>query len=212
MVQASTWLVALGCLLSSWSFFVSGSPLVPTERGVGLYTFADGPIQWRGALEEGQEPVYLTGGTFEEIEAKAKALNPTYTIFDNSSVALKARDGLNTRQTQAIHCGWPPGWTASWDSAAITVGIAYLRGISGDCRGAPGPGACGRVSCSWSSAIYYCNDNTYEIWEPCRWIGDVAASIVDSCEYLDQVPLRGRTIGQAFDYRKWNTIVAAGDC
>jgi hypothetical protein len=65
MVQASTWIVALGCLLSSWSFFVSGSPLVPTERGVGLSTFIDGPIQWRGALEEGQEPVYLTGGTFE---------------------------------------------------------------------------------------------------------------------------------------------------
>ncbi|KAH6855942.1 hypothetical protein B0I37DRAFT_351065 [Chaetomium sp. MPI-CAGE-AT-0009] len=88
-------LAAVGCLLSSSSFFASGSPLVPTERDVGpagSYTFVEGPIEWRGTLEEGKEPVYLSGDTFEDIEAKAKALNPTYTIFDNSSVALEARD------------------------------------------------------------------------------------------------------------------------
>lgn len=55
MVQLSTLLAAAGCLL-----FVSGSPLVPTE-----YTVAGGPIQWRGTLEEGKEPVYLSGDTFE---------------------------------------------------------------------------------------------------------------------------------------------------
>lgn len=84
MVQASTWLVALGCMLSSWSF-VSGSPLVPTERGVGLYTFVDGPIQWRGVLEEGQEPVYLTGGTFEvctiHLLFSLKLLSETFSLY-----------------------------------------------------------------------------------------------------------------------------------
>lgn len=77
MVHASTWLTTLGCLLSSWSFFVSGSPLAPTERGVERYTFADGPIQWRGVLEEGQEPVYLTGGTFEVYTCPSSLLTET---------------------------------------------------------------------------------------------------------------------------------------
>ncbi|KAK3294235.1 uncharacterized protein B0H64DRAFT_433438 [Chaetomium fimeti] len=151
-------LAAVGCLLSPSSMFASGSPLVPTERDVGSagsYTFVEGPVQWRGTLEEGKEPVYLSGDTFEDIEAKAKALNPTYTIFDNSSVALEARDGLNTRAT--IHCGWPPSWSPTRNFLALAAGVEYLRGIKGDCRGRPGPGTCDRVSCSWDSAIYFCN-------------------------------------------------------
>ena len=65
MVQVSTLLAVAGCLLSSSSVFVSGSPLVPTERDVAAYTLVDGPIQWRGTLEEGKEVVYLTGDSFE---------------------------------------------------------------------------------------------------------------------------------------------------
>ena len=84
-----------------------------------------------------------------------------------------------------------------------------MKNMRGDCRGRPGPGACDRVSCSWGSAIYYCNDNRHEIWEPCRWIGDVAHSIVSKCADRGA---NGRTLGQAFDRRQWNVIVAAGDC
>jgi hypothetical protein len=65
MVQVSTLLAAAGCLLSSSSVFVSCSPLVATERDVAAYTVVDGPIEWRGTLEEGQEPVYLSGNSFE---------------------------------------------------------------------------------------------------------------------------------------------------
>jgi hypothetical protein len=65
MVQVSTLLAVAGCLLSSSSVFVSGSPLVPTERDVAAYALVDGPIEWRGTLEEGKEPVHLTGDSFD---------------------------------------------------------------------------------------------------------------------------------------------------
>jgi hypothetical protein len=106
-----------------------------------------------------------------------------------------------------IHCGWPPGYIPTPDFLALVAGIEYLRGISGNCR-AP-PRSCSRVSCSWGSAIYYCNDNAGEFWVPCRSLGDIAASIVTEC--ADQFN-NGRTHGQAFNVQNWNVIVAAGEC
>ncbi|KAK0655328.1 hypothetical protein B0T16DRAFT_311408, partial [Cercophora newfieldiana] len=35
----------------------------------------------------------------------------------------------------------------------IRAGIRYLRHVNGVPQNGPGPGACGRVSCSWKSAI-----------------------------------------------------------
>lgn len=73
----------------------------------------------------------------------------------------------------------PPGDSASLDSTAnlddpddidcnvdykyagkvtIVWGINYLRSITGKPKNGPGPNNCGRVSCSWNSAIYWCND------------------------------------------------------
>lgn len=40
----------------------------------------------------------------------------------------------------------------------IQDGIKYLRGVTGKPSMGPGPGNCGRVSCSWNAAIYWCND------------------------------------------------------
>jgi hypothetical protein len=49
----------VGCLLGFSSFFVSGSPVARS------YTIVEGPIHWRGVLEEGGGLVYLFGDTFE---------------------------------------------------------------------------------------------------------------------------------------------------
>lgn len=40
----------------------------------------------------------------------------------------------------------------------IQEGISHLRGVNGKPRNGPGPGNCGRVSCSYNSAIWWCND------------------------------------------------------
>ncbi|KAK0623902.1 hypothetical protein B0T14DRAFT_565219 [Immersiella caudata] len=206
MVQVSTLLAAVlssGLLVSGSPTFTGDASLAPRE-----YTVGTGPIEWKGALEEGGEEIQLSGTTFDDIEAKAKALNPNYTIFEKAPAAIESRD-LAARQTESINCGWPPGWRPTPDFTALHYGIEYLRGISGNCRGRPGPSACDRVSCSWKSAIFYCNDNRHEIWVPCRQLGDVAAAIVSRCG--DQGH-NGRTLGQAFDRGHWNVIVAESDC
>lgn len=46
----------------------------------------------------------------------------------------------------------------------IIVGITYLRGVSGQPTNGPGPGNCGRVSCSFNSAIWWCNDVSDSIY------------------------------------------------
>lgn len=162
--------------------------------------------------------------SLQDIEKQAKELNPKYTIFTPRNATAEAAHRaaheklltterttpLTRRQTQAIHCGWPPNRFAAPDYFEVWQGVYYLQSITGDCRADPGPGSCGRVSCSWTNAIYYCNDNTVEHWEPCRWIGDVAGSIADSCWYYNG---HGYSVlGQAFDLRNWNTIVANGAC
>ena len=40
----------------------------------------------------------------------------------------------------------------------ITQGISYLRGVGGQPVQGPGPGSCGRVSCAYNGAIWWCND------------------------------------------------------
>lgn len=41
---------------------------------------------------------------------------------------------------------------------AINNGISYLFKVVGSPSEGPGPGACARVSCSYKSAIWWCND------------------------------------------------------
>lgn len=129
MVHVSTLVAALGCMLaSSSSLFVSGSPTTgPRRRAEAAlpdsYTLT--PIEWRGELEAGGPLVYLSGDSFEvcaaslfprppecslltshplhlqDIEVKAKALNPAYTIFGeapavNETAALVARQTVRS--------------------------------------------------------------------------------------------------------------------
>ncbi|KAK4172842.1 hypothetical protein QBC36DRAFT_293965 [Triangularia setosa] len=39
----------------------------------------------------------------------------------------------------------------------IGIGIMYLARLSGTAKNGPGLQNCGRVSCSWNSAIIWCN-------------------------------------------------------
>lgn len=43
-------------------------------------------------------------------------------------------------------------------SYRIKQGIEYLGTVPGSPGQGPGPGSCGRVSCSYGAAIYWCND------------------------------------------------------
>lgn len=87
----------------------------------------------------------------------------TTTTATNSSSA----SGFNNPSTRPREdyvatvrsCNNIAGGTAS--NRRIQEGIAYLGTVSGTPVEGPGPGACGRVSCSYGGAIYWCNDVSF---------------------------------------------------
>ncbi|KAL4778227.1 hypothetical protein BJX76DRAFT_362933 [Aspergillus varians] len=102
-----------------------------------------------------------------------------------------------------------------WNPAGylpIEQGIDYLRGLSGRPGMRAGPAACGRVSCSWGAAIWWCNDaNEFKLLESYDSIADGAANIVRHC--FRDGNFQPRVVGgQIFHETNWNVIVREDDC
>lgn len=116
-------------------------------------------LEWEVEVSPGG-PVQKFNGTIERVHEELVKLNPNW----DADYALEApahgekRDILVERanfKDSAYFCGgrWP-----ETDSIWIGYGIDYLRRVSGKPSNGPGPGNCGRVSCSFKSAIWWCND------------------------------------------------------
>jgi len=121
-------------------------------------------------------------GTIEEIYSQLTKINPSFdadfaTVEDSNNI-----QGSNLEKRSGTFCG---AWDDA-DLAAILEGIRYLRKVNGQPTGSPGPGACGRVSCSYKSAIWWCNDNTFTFSLPSfGTIADCAQAVADSCRVVD---------------------------
>lgn len=81
----------------------------------------------------------------------------------NTTEDLVDRDDLSTRAASDytptnLDC-WV--WMNKYGRASVYYiwqGIEYLDQVPGTPGNGPGPGNCGRVSCSYGAAIYWCND------------------------------------------------------
>ncbi|KAL4885944.1 hypothetical protein BJY04DRAFT_179578 [Aspergillus karnatakaensis] len=100
-----------------------------------------------------------------------------------------------------------------WDRAgreAINNGIDYLRGVPGQPVAGPGPGACARVSCSYNSAIWWCND------DPAGKTLASFGSIADGARHIslncNTGGFNGVLSGQVFHHTGWNVIVRKDVC
>lgn len=98
-------------------------------------------------------------GTVQEVYAQALQMNPDFeppvskrNAAAAGSIQLIDRS-LNKRN---VICGN----FASADKRRILEGIAYLNNLPAGDRptNGPGPRTCGRVSCSYNAAIWWCND------------------------------------------------------
>ncbi|KAI0969932.1 hypothetical protein F4678DRAFT_462740 [Xylaria arbuscula] len=166
-------------------------------------------ITWTGRIEEHGDNMSFTGPTLQQIEAQIREINPTFTWSANE---LGLREGARDPSLfeSDIFCAIP------WDQPFASVfhirqGISYLRKIHGDCTNGPGPGNCGRVSCSYSSGIWFCNDNPHPMSVPCSTFADRAWDIVQKCYSFGDFPTDS-VYGQVFDTDGWNVIVAGTDC
>lgn len=113
-------------------------------------------LQWNLTAPDGS-PVTVTG-TVEDVDRQISERNLTFPVGDSVSVnplttpvPLSVEDDI-----ESFFCfgRWPGA-----NIKRIRQGVNYLRGLRGTRpTNAPGPGFCGRVSCSWNSAIWWCND------------------------------------------------------
>ncbi|RSL66562.1 hypothetical protein CEP54_003648 [Fusarium duplospermum] len=156
------------------------------------------PMKWTGQVDKRSENITLEG-TLEEITVKAREINPDF----------GASPSVEKRGFGKINCGW--GGKGRAGVLAIKEGIDYLQGINGYCGLDDGPYKCARVSCSWDSAIWLCNDNDTPLRVPCKDLGPFAAKIREDC--MSSGWSEPMTQGQLFsDEGNWNVIVGKDSC
>lgn len=79
-----------------------------------------------------------------------------------------------------MNCGW--GGSGEASGTAIGDGITYLNSFGdGYCGLDDGPYKCARVSCSYNSAIWLCNDNDTPLRVKCKDLEPFIRKIHDEC-------------------------------
>lgn len=130
----------------------------PINPDIGVSGAFEVPIEWEvQAFPDGQ--VLKLNGTVQKVHEQLLRINPNYDAdfhpvkLDMRSSGLSARtDFSNTN----VVCDPNRFGRASVDR--LGQGINYLRGLKGQPRNGGGPGACGQVSCSYGTGIWWCND------------------------------------------------------
>lgn len=96
-------------------------------------------------------------GPIEHVVDVLEKLNPA--LVPNITVPDGGQGDVVLSSAGDIRCGpgsW--GWKGAWAHNILYEGVPYLKGVQGEPVQGPGPGSCGRVSCSYNSAIWWCND------------------------------------------------------
>ncbi|KAH7321106.1 hypothetical protein B0I35DRAFT_477622 [Stachybotrys elegans] len=119
---------------------------------------------WEFDIEEGKPPVVLKGTA----ESVMDQLTADYPDFASKALARIASVNVDSvGQSSAV----PEGLTKRDSNLCwvfpiarenyIRDGIVYLHGVPGRPSIPAGPRVCHRVSCSWGSGIWWCNDNNF---------------------------------------------------
>ncbi|KAK0618993.1 hypothetical protein B0T14DRAFT_565892 [Immersiella caudata] len=181
------------------------APLTANDSPIPGYEIVD--IQWSLQAFPGGEYINVTG-TVEQVVAQLTKINPDYekNVLAAANMTRLGADAESGLWHYLYHdcLTWPVAWTRR-----VWEGIMYLDGHDGVPTMGPGPAACARVSCSWDSAIWWCNDDPVElqldVWTSVAW---GAYIIYRDCrnERDDQ------TSGQIFYEPNWNVIVRGDTC
>lgn len=186
----------------------------------------------------------ILNGTIEQVHDQLVELNPNWDSEYLTEVVddfEKPQDGKEVEKRTDFFgaktiCG-RNGWRAA-KGATIREGIGYLRGVNGKPSMGPGPGNCGRVSCSYDSGIFWCNDvslahsfpySQAALWKlTCRFkslqsgstktlssygsIADGAQHVLNECGNRPAGSSLVLVVGQVFHKTDWNVIVRETGC
>ncbi|KAI1661838.1 hypothetical protein F4813DRAFT_398363 [Daldinia decipiens] len=157
-------------------------------------------LTWVGKAFKHGSDISITGSSMRNIEAQIREINPKFSWDDQENA-----DSTVSLQNSKTHLTCDPNniWWAQ--VFRIEEGIDYLKGIKGRCHMGPGPRVCTRISCSYKSAIWWCNDNDHDIYMDCSLWSQYAQDIVDACQTHDA---SARVRGQKFNNEQnWNVMV-----
>ncbi|XXH02105.1 hypothetical protein Hte_008471 [Hypoxylon texense] len=166
------------------------------------YTIGD--ITWKGNITNGGPEMSFTGPSFRDIEAQILQANPNFTWPDQNTTDSVP---FSEKKQDFLTCDLANFWWAV--KYRIQDGINYLKGKTGRCYIEAGPKVCSRISCSYHSAIFWCNDNDAPLWIDCNLWSQYTQNIVDQCS-VDNPSQDVK--GQQFDSDNWNIIVGYSDC
>ncbi|KAK4172733.1 hypothetical protein QBC36DRAFT_294066 [Triangularia setosa] len=150
-------------------------------------------------------------GTIEQAVAKMEADYPGWneTFMSQPPASPSASAGGVSKIFEPDHydCNVPGDKIAQ--QGAIWEGIIYLRQLNDTAKNGPGPENCGRVSCSYNSAIIWCNNNDDDKELKWRDIADASAYVVAKCAPDDTMFVKGHG-----DYTKdgWYVVLRGDWC
>ncbi|KAF4830097.1 hypothetical protein CGCTS75_v006154 [Colletotrichum tropicale] len=152
----------------------------------------------------------IIGGTAEQVLDELRKINPNYD--EDFGIGNVTESGLTDIvgpkadfEGAATVCD---GWELA-NTARIREGISHLDGVDGKPHRGAGPASCGRVSCSYNSAIWWCNDDTKaKELNSFREISDGALYVIKKCRVGEST----RVAGQAFHKDNWNVIIRWARC
>ncbi|KAI1407984.1 hypothetical protein F5Y13DRAFT_194831 [Hypoxylon sp. FL1857] len=162
-------------------------------------SYSESNLTWTGTVTKNGPKMSFNGSSFEDIEAQIHRMNPDFSWDDQDVIGTPVH---STSEKAHLTCDPNNIWWAQ--VFRINQGIEYLKGKTGTCSMGPGPRVCTRISCSYKSAIWWCNDNDYSIEEDCSIWANYAQDIVDQCQTHDAT---ARVRGQEFSTDNWNIMV-----
>ncbi|KAL9115525.1 MAG: hypothetical protein Q9227_000846 [Pyrenula ochraceoflavens] len=175
---------------------------------------------WEVEPHAGAKPLVVSG-TVQDVYAAASKINPNFEAERCNHTSASKRDIVEATASPSesnLNCDEVQGWHGA-DLRYIQDGLKHLRGLEGYAASSPGPGTCGRVSCSYASAIWWCNDvpilqniNPMKVaWEAISNSVDYSISNCPLCP--GGGPYDAPCIfAQNFMPKGWNTIIRSDDC
>ncbi|KAI1279393.1 hypothetical protein F5Y07DRAFT_397021 [Xylaria sp. FL0933] len=134
------------------------------------------------------EDQVFTGSIEDVVDQMRQIKGPNYTPDFAIMTETQALAGTSTyheaEKTMTVQCG-----AKQANPRRIMDGIYYLQHLGDHVMCTNAPQSCGRISCSWSSGIFWCNDKTVpsDAYK-CKMFGNYARIIVNECAIYDRNP------------------------
>ncbi|KAK8015323.1 hypothetical protein PG990_008619 [Apiospora arundinis] len=165
-------------------------------------------ITWKLAIEEGG-PIMEFNGTLQQVEKQIQAIKPDFKF-----TPVAPSNQTDSPLDRWRQCLGKPGDKNAADPDSIWEGIKYLNGLGNIMCGSPGGSDgtnCGQISCSWNSAIKWCNLGPDYYETACSSFTRYAQDILDNCQFNDGDSVHGQEWDTTSEHN-FVVVVEHGKC